>query len=570
MKRILTFIVTLLILVGMVSVGSWYGSSISFGTGSDATHCLALGDFDKDGNMDIAVGNFGGQNRVYFGDGDGTFDSRQVNIGPGNDLTQSIITCDVNNDTWPDIVVGNEEGISVSGENVVYINDGDGTFDTTFYTFDESTKSTFALAAYDINGDNWVDLAVGDLNSLNYVYFNDGTGNPYDTPANKIPFGVDMNGDSFLDPLDTWDLVFADMNGDGDIDIVEANHQTWNHVYLGDGTGNFSTAYAFGLDYEFTHSIAVGYLDGDAVLDVVVGNYQGQNRAYLGNGTGGMGTSYNFGPSGTKTQAVALSDVNGDTILDVAVADGGDVDLVNKLYLGNGDGTFGTSYNIGNGDTSWDLKFWDFNGDTLIDIAVGNMGQDYIFLNTQTAFESLANLFDTNTFFVAGDTAYCTDVLGSSKIAFGLGKGGASENPEGRTDVILTTTEHDTGNLIIVGGPAVDPVADEFDNIFGITYTFVAGVSFEIQCEGYTIFLDIANDYPQEDICIVYIGEQNGRNVMLVWGYGWYGTYAGSAYIGETDNWVTEQGYHMLMIRWNDTNSDGLIQAGEITVEQRN
>lgn len=568
MKRILVCIIALIVL-GMASVGSWYSPSIYFGTGSDSTHCIALADFDKDTIIDIAIGNHGEQNVVYFGDGDGTFDSRQANIGPGNDLTQSIVACDVNNDTWPDIVVGNDEGTSVSGENVVYINDGDGTFDTTFYTFGESTNDTFTLAAFDINGDNLDDLAVGNLNALNYVQLNDGTGNPYDTSANKIPFGVDLNGDGILDPLDTWDLVFADMNGDGNIDIVEVNHQSWNHVYLGDGTGNFSTVYTFGLDYEFTHSVAVGHLNGDGILDVVVGNYQGQNKTYLGDGTGAMGTSYSFGSTEKRTQSVALADINGDTILDVGVANGGDTSEINKVYLGNGDGTFGTSYNVGSGDISWDIKFWDFNSDTLMDIAVGNVGQNYIFLNTQTTFESLASLFDTYTFFVAGDTAYCTDVLGSSKIAFGLGKGGASENPEGRTDVILTTTEHDTGNLIIVGGPAVNPVADEFDNIFGIDYVFVPDTSFEIQCEGYTIFLDIANNYPQEDICIVYIGEHNGRNVMLVWGYGWYGTYAGSAYIGETDNWNTEQGYHMLMIRWTD-NGDGLVQSNEITIEHRN
>lgn len=185
-------------------------------------------------------------------------------------------------------------------------------------------------------------------------------------------------------------------------------------------------------------------------------------------------------------------------------------------------------------------------------------------------FQNMATHFSTYSFFVAGDTAYCTDVLGSSKISYGLADGGVTENPEGRTDVILTTTEHDTGNLIIVGGPAVNPVADEFDAVFGITYTFVPDTSFEIQCEGESIFLDIANNYPQEDICIVYLGEDNSRNVMLVWGYGWYGTYAGAMFIGNIVNWDNYPTNHMLMLRWNDGNSDGLVQSGEINVEYFN
>ncbi|KYK31742.1 MAG: hypothetical protein HXS48_06010 [Theionarchaea archaeon] len=181
-------------------------------------------------------------------------------------------------------------------------------------------------------------------------------------------------------------------------------------------------------------------------------------------------------------------------------------------------------------------------------------------------FENLATYFATNTFLVAGDNAYCTDVLGSAKVAYGLAEGGVTENPEGRTDVILTTTEHETGNLIPVGGPAINPVAVEFDAIFGITYSYNAGVSFEIFCEGESIYLDLT-EYPNEDICIVYLGEDNSRYVMLVWGYGWQGTYAGSAFIGDPANWTTYTGNHMLTLRWIDANADGLVQMTEISVE---
>jgi hypothetical protein len=192
------------------------------------------------------------------------------------------------------------------------------------------------------------------------------------------------------------------------------------------------------------------------------------------------------------------------------------------------------------------------------------------FVSSQGAtFENLTSLFATYSFFVAGDAAYCTDVMGSAKIAYGLADSGVTENPEGRTDLQLTTTEHDTGNLIPVGGPAVNPVADEFDNLLGVTYNFVPGVSFEIFADGYSIYLDLTL-YPQEDICIVYLGEHNSRNVMLVWGYGWEGTYAGSMYVGDPAHWTTHTGECMLMLRWNDINSDGLVQIGEITVEHSN
>ncbi|MBU7013785.1 MAG: hypothetical protein HXS52_02450 [Theionarchaea archaeon] len=182
-------------------------------------------------------------------------------------------------------------------------------------------------------------------------------------------------------------------------------------------------------------------------------------------------------------------------------------------------------------------------------------------------FNQISSLFSSYTFMVAGDQAYCTDVMGSSKISYGLAYSGVTQNPEGRTDLILTQMEHDTGNLIIVGGPAVNPVATEFDAVFGITYNYNPGISFEIFADGYSIFLNLSN-HPAEDTCIVHLGQSNGRNVMLVWGYGWWGTYAGCMLIGDPVTWQTYSGYHMLMVRWHDNNSDGLVQEAEISVEQ--
>ncbi|MBU7012114.1 MAG: hypothetical protein HXS46_15625 [Theionarchaea archaeon] len=181
-------------------------------------------------------------------------------------------------------------------------------------------------------------------------------------------------------------------------------------------------------------------------------------------------------------------------------------------------------------------------------------------------FSALARLFFDDTFLIAGDQAYSTDVLGSAKIAHVLGQAGA-ENPEGRTETILTPLEHDTGNLIPVGGPAVSPIADEFDQYFGITYVYTENTSFEIHAVGHSIFLDVTQ-YPHQDICIIYLGKHNERNVMLVWGYGWQGTYAGSVIIGDQKTWQTHADAHVLMVRWTDSNADGLVQADEITVEQ--
>jgi len=188
------------------------------------------------------------------------------------------------------------------------------------------------------------------------------------------------------------------------------------------------------------------------------------------------------------------------------------------------------------------------------------------FLGPISALSCLGECFSSHAYLVAGDSAYCTDVLGSAKISFALGEAGANENPEGRTDIILTTSEHDTGNLIPVGGPAINPVAAEFGTYLNVTYDYQPGVNFTIYADQSSISLDLAQ-YPSQDIALIYVAMHNGRFVMLVWGYGWQGTYAASMFLGDPANWEMYKGDHLIMLRWNDTNSDGLVQESEITVE---
>jgi len=187
-------------------------------------------------------------------------------------------------------------------------------------------------------------------------------------------------------------------------------------------------------------------------------------------------------------------------------------------------------------------------------------------INLERGIRAVSSLFDTNSYFVTGNDAYCTDVLGAAKISYGLALGGVSENPEGRTEIILTRKERDQGNLIIIGGPDINPTAIEFGGYCGITYEYSPRVSFTISCERRSIYLDLSK-YPHEDICIIYLEKFSTGTVMLVWGYGWQGTYAGSTFMGDPSNWQEYSGAHLLLLRWKDYNRDGLVQMEEIMVE---
>jgi hypothetical protein len=182
-------------------------------------------------------------------------------------------------------------------------------------------------------------------------------------------------------------------------------------------------------------------------------------------------------------------------------------------------------------------------------------------------FHKLATLFRKNSYLIVGEKAETPDVLGAANISYALAWGGCQQNPESRTDMLLTDEEHDTGNLIVVGGPAVNELAVELGKLLRITYEYNINESFKINAESRSIYLDLEK-YPEEDICIVYLREFRGRNILMVWGYGWQGTLAGSIFVANPETWKDYQDCRMVFLRWKDLNEDGLIQESEIAVEE--
>ncbi len=183
-------------------------------------------------------------------------------------------------------------------------------------------------------------------------------------------------------------------------------------------------------------------------------------------------------------------------------------------------------------------------------------------------FGYIPSLFTLYDFHVVGHYAKCTDVLGTANVSWAFGDQGI-DRPEGKTDILLTNVEHNTGDLIIMGGPAINPVADEFDRYFGITYYYDPNPYnpiFQISAEGHTITLDL-DYYPSQDVCIVYLREHNNRTILLIWGYGWQGTYAGSLFMSVPQVWNAYSQEHLFLLRWNDINANGFIEFSEIHPE---
>ena len=172
-----------------------------------ATQNLVVGDFNRDGFLDVAVNNFNGDSvTVLLGDGNGGFQSpKQYQVGSG---PVGIAAADFNHDGILDLAVTNNRGSSIS----VLLGNGDGTFQSQHpYSV---PGAPFGIAAADFNGDGLSDLAVSNEgeNTVGVLLGNgDGTFQPQQTyTVGTLSFG----------------LAATDLNGDGVPDIAAADPTT--------------------------------------------------------------------------------------------------------------------------------------------------------------------------------------------------------------------------------------------------------------------------------------------------------------------------------------------------------
>ncbi len=189
------------------------------------TYAVAWGDMDGDGDLDLAVGNVEGQNKVYLNEG-GALQETPAWQALSSNYTVSLAWGDLDNDGDLDLAVGNC-GNLVSNEYhytyvQVYLN-VDGMLQTTPVWTTTGFRYTRSVAWGDMNGDGYLDLAVGNsgyqndrANTYNQVYLNV-NGMLAATPAwTSAVFA------------DTRSVAWGDADGDGDLDLAVANV---THIY---------------------------------------------------------------------------------------------------------------------------------------------------------------------------------------------------------------------------------------------------------------------------------------------------------------------------------------------------
>jgi enediyne biosynthesis protein E4 len=279
-------------------------------------------DYDKDGNLDLVVGNYvqwsiegdlyctldgksksyctpesykGTAVRLWHNRGDGTFEdaTKKAGVGEPTSKTLGIAVLDYDNDGWPDLLLSND-----TQPNKLYRNNGNGTFTEkavsagVAFSEDGVARAGMGVDAADYDRSGAPSLMITNCsNQMVSLYHNEGKGLFVDqAPQSEIGRDTLLTlgfGCFFFDyDLDGWpDIFISNGHIDREIQRVQPNvkYAMPPHVFRNMGKGNFQeTTKGLGAAFDSPRvgrGAAYADINNDGRLDVLVATNGG--RAYL-------------------------------------------------------------------------------------------------------------------------------------------------------------------------------------------------------------------------------------------------------------------------------------------------
>lgn len=294
---------------------------------------LKFKDLNLDGTLDLIIADLDLNSGVFLNDGYGNFTSLYNDIDFEHVYKHGLEIADFNGDDYPDIVLGR----STTNGNVIdfYLNNKGHEFILVQDSFFISVDNPHILSG-DVNNDGTLDILISGHTepptpSIK-MYLNDGSGNFIENTPEEF------------DKLFVMDIEMFDVEGDGDLDILQSGWSPVNErgirLYLNDGVGNFtkhsSQEYSDKMLWELT---PIDW-DNDGDMDFIgTGDSAIEGAIYLYRNNTGLDfiqlTEINF-PSELYFSTFITADFNGDLYQDIFMNGYSEsFDFFSRVYLNN-------------------------------------------------------------------------------------------------------------------------------------------------------------------------------------------------------------------------------------------
>jgi len=340
---------------------------------------VTVADLNHDGKPDLIIstpddssGGYTNHISVLLGKGGGVFTQPQ-NYLVGTRPLQAVAG-DFDGDGILDLAVTNW----ASNDVAILHGHGNGTFGSAD-TFPCGTRP-HGLVAADFNHDGILDLAVAD-NGAPYVsvligHGSGGVGDGTFAPPVAYPVGGLSLG-----------VSTADLDGDGNLDLVASANYAGIAVLMGHGDGTFAPAQGYAAGAQPTQ-ITIHDLDADGIPDLLVCNSSFGGVAFLkGLGGGVFSAPTMYGAGTINANSTVIADFNGDGIADFALSDPQHgypyENGLLHIFAGHAtggvpDGTFSLQSTYTVSSYCLSIAAADLNGDGMPDVAVAGYGTEVV------------------------------------------------------------------------------------------------------------------------------------------------------------------------------------------------
>jgi hypothetical protein len=243
---------------------------------------IAIGDYDRDGHIDLFIANDSVLEFLYHNKGDGTFEEVGLAAGVAVDgdgrtfAGMGVDLADYNNDGWPDLIVTD----LANQRYALYQNNGDGSFTYASQIHGigrmTMTHSGWGIRFFDYDNDGWKDLLIAqghDLDTIEINFPNLRYREPMLLAHNTEKGFIDVSKASGAVFDESWvarGLAIGDLDNDGRVDAVVTTNDgpahilhnetpTQNHWLLLKLVGHKSNRDAIGAEVSLTTKSGTQY-----------------------------------------------------------------------------------------------------------------------------------------------------------------------------------------------------------------------------------------------------------------------------------------------------------------------